>query len=390
MDAPCIRSVSFPAGTRGRRRIAWAAALLVLLTARPASALVIQFDAPALVGTAAMAALERAADTWEAVFRDPVTVNVSVDLLSLGSPSVLGQTSSVVLAGPHDLIRDAMAFDGLAESDDGVVAYLPTVSEFSATVLGLAPNVFFGLSGELSATKANLKALGFDAASLDASFGVADASIQFNADFPFDFDRGDGVSPNLTDFETVAAHEIGHVLGFDSVVDTVDLLAAFGIVVDLSPRTLDLFRFDPAQVPTTTAEFTSAPRLLVPGFPDFFTFEDQFPAVFADLDNLFPLSTGFYLGDGRQASHWKDNDLTGSLVGMMDPTLALGQHFTLSAADIRALDLIGWDFDPAVGEPASIALVVAALLLLPLAACGGLSGAGSRQGLGSYLVNVLR
>jgi hypothetical protein len=230
----------------------------------------------------------------------------------------------------------------------------------------LAPGVVFGLTGNLSATKANLKALGFDAVSLDANFGAQDASMAFNADFPFDFDRSDGISPGFMDFETVAAHEIGHVLGFDSVVDTVDLLAAFGIVADLSPRTLDLFRFEQGNVPASPAEFTSAPRLLVPGFPDFSTFDDQFPAVFADLDNVFPLSTGFYLGDGRQASHWKDNDLGGSLVGMMDPTLSFGQSFTLSAADIRALDLIGWDFDPAVGEPPSVVLVLAALLLLPL------------------------
>jgi hypothetical protein len=366
MDAPCIASAPHSASATARWWVACAAALLVLITTRPANALLIHFDAPGLAGGPALAALERAADTWEAVFRDPVTVNVTADLLTLGSASVIGQTSSVVLAAPHDVIRDAMEFDGLAESDDGVVAYLPRASEFSATVLGLAPGVVFGLTGNLSATKANLKALGFDAVSLDANFGAQDASMAFNADFPFDFDRSDGISPGFMDFETVAAHEIGHVLGFDSVVDTVDLLAAFGIVADLSPRTLDLFRFEQGNVPASPAEFTSAPRLLVPGFPDFSTFDDQFPAVFADLDNVFPLSTGFYLGDGRQASHWKDNDLGGSLVGMMDPTLSFGQSFTLSAADIRALDLIGWDFDPAVAEPPSVALVLAALLLLPL------------------------
>jgi hypothetical protein len=366
MDAAFDLSTARPAGAGVRRSFACALALCLLLTSPPGGALVISIDAPRLVGTPALAAFQRAAGAWETLFQDPVSVKINADLLSLGSTTVLGQTSSVLLQADHDLIRDAMAFDGLAESDDGVVAYLPRASEFRATVLGLAPGVVFGLTGSLSATKANLKALGFDAGFLDTTFGPADASIEFNADFPFDFDRSDGIAPGATDFETVAAHEIGHVLGFDSVVDTVDVFAAFGMVTDISPRTLDLFRFAEGRAPSTPAEFTTRERLLVPGFPDFLTFEDQFPAVFADLDNAYPLSTGFFLGDGFQASHWKDNDLGGTLLGMMDPSLAAGQIFDISAADIRALDLIGWDFDPVVGEPPSAVLLAVALLAVAL------------------------
>ena len=42
----------------------------------------------------------------------------------------------------------------------------------------------------------------------------------------------------------------------------------------------------------------------------------------------------------------------------MDPTLSSGSAFGLTAADIRALDLIGWDQveATAVPEPASILL----------------------------------
>jgi hypothetical protein len=362
MDAQPVLPILRLARPSPRRLAACAFALIGLLATAPAKALVITIDAPGLAGTPALAAFERAADAWEAVFQDPVEVNIAAALVPLASASIIGQTSSVLLAAPHNVIRDAMEADGLAESDDGIVASLPRASEFSATVLGLAPGVFFGLNGDLSASKANLKALAFDANFLDTVFGPRDASIEFNTNFPFDFDRSDGLSPGSMDFETVAAHEIGHVLGFDSVVDTVDQLAAFGLVADVAPRTLDLFRFEQGAEPTSPTEFTTAPRLLVPGLPDFFTFEDQFPAVFADLDNVYPLSTGFFLGDGRQASHWKDNDLGNPLVGLMDPSLAPGQTFNISAADIRALDLIGWDFDPAIGEPASSVLLAIALL----------------------------
>ena len=345
-----------------RRRLAGALAAIAAVLASappPAKALVINVDAPGLEASVALAAFQRAAGAWERLFTDPVAVNISLAFLPL-DPVVLGETSSVLLEGPYNLIRDAMVADALAEPDDGIVAHLPASDAFTATVLGLDEDTAFGLNGNLSATKANLKALGFD---LDADFGARDASIFFNTDFEFDFDRRDGVSAGLTDFESVAAHEIGHVLGFDSVVDTVDLFAAAGLAIDLAPRTLDLFRFAEGDAPTTPQEFTDAARLLVPGFLDFSTFGDLFPAVFSDVDSTYPLSTGFFLGDGRQASHWKDDAYTGMRIGLMDPSLARAESFEITAADVRALDLIGWDFQPTVSEPASGLLVALAILL---------------------------
>ena len=49
--------------------------------------------------------------------------------------------------------------------------------------------------------------------------------------------------------------------------------------------------------------------------------------------------------------------------GLTMSAKARGQGFAISAADIRALDLIGWDFDPAVGEPPSVELLVFTLLI---------------------------
>jgi len=353
---------------RLRRRLAAVLVVAAVFAPAPAKALSINIDAPGLVGSEALAAFERAANAWERVFSDPVEVNISADLLPLGSPTVLGQTSSVLLEGDYDLVRDAMVLDGLSESDDGVVAYLPTSGQFTATVLG-TPFGAFGLNGGLSATKANLKALRFDllGIDLDGLFGARDATIEFNSAFQFDFDRSDGVTPGLTDFETVAAHEIGHVLGFDSVVDTVENLLFSGIITDVAPRTLDLFRFEVGNEPTNPNEFTSAARLLVPGFVDPLTFDDVYAAVFSDLDISYRLSTGFFLGDGRQASHWKDDNLTGIHIGLMDPSLARAQIFDITPADIRALDLIGWDYEPAVAEPPSGVLLALALLALLIA-----------------------
>jgi hypothetical protein len=144
-------------------------------------------------------------------------VNINADLALLGDSNIIDQASSLILVGGYDLIRNAIVADAAAETDDGVVSFLPTAAQFGAFL-----PTDFGLSGSLGASKANLKALGFT--NLDADFGTTDATITFNNAFAFDFDNSDGVGAGLLDFATVAAHEIGHALGFLSVVDRIDSL----------------------------------------------------------------------------------------------------------------------------------------------------------------------
>ena len=294
----------------------------------------LQANAPAL------AAFERAAATWESYISDPVTVNINADVLNLGSPTVLGQASSVMLAGGHDGIRNAMVADSAGESDDGVVALLPTAAQMSFTT---APGMTY--AGNISISKANAKALGYTG--LDTLFGISDATIEFNSAFAFDYDRSDGIAPGMFDFESVALHEIGHALGFLSAVDDVDFAVSQNQTIEVQPTTLDLFRFASggAGNPTTASDFTTGARNLEPGSA----------AIFDDLNLEAAFSTGLG-GDDRQASHWKDNNLTGVLIGALDPTIAPQQVFVLSGADLRAFDLIGWDM-VSVPEPASMLLM---------------------------------
>ncbi len=295
----------------------------------------LQANAPAL------AAFERAAATWESYISDPVTVNINADVLNLGAPTILGQASSVMFVGGHNVIRNAMVADGVGESDDGVVALLPTAAQMSFTT---APGMTY--AGNISISKANAKALGFTG--LDTVFGISDASIEFNSAFAFDYDRSDGIAPGMFDFESVALHEIGHALGFLSAVDDVDFAVSQNQTIEVQPTTLDLFRFASggAGNPTTASEFTTGARNLEPGPA----------AIFDDLSLEAAFSTGFFGGDGRQASHWKDNGLTGVLIGSLDPTIAPQQVFVLSGADLRAFDLIGWDI-VSIPEPASMLLM---------------------------------
>ena len=291
----------------------------------------------------ALNAFNNAAARWEALLLEPITLNLDVDMASL-PPNVLGSTSSTTFFTGYDNLRNMVAADAsapgdaipghaLPESDAAVEApflnQLPTAAQFVAS----RPAGVGNLVG-MSATRANLLALGVAPGSLTGN----DGSITFSTGFSFDFDPSDGIDAGKIDFEGVATHEIGHALGFVSEVDWIDYLMATGGSSDLYPTPLDLFRFDSA--PTN---FTTDPRNLVPGGSHILWDGRDGTAI--------GMSTGVYYGDGRQASHWKDNNG----LGLMDPTIGYGELGVISANDLRAFDLIGWDVVP---EPATLSLLL--------------------------------
>lgn len=291
----------------------------------------------------ALAAFNRAADQWEAFIADPIVVTINADLASLGA-GILGSANSVILFADYTTIRDAMVADAADEPDDVVATLLPTAAGYT----GLLP-VGFGFDGNLQVTKANAKALGFTG--LDGLFGVSDGDITFSTNFNFDFDNSNGVTAGYYDFESVAAHEIGHSLGFVSDVDYVDYVLDLNATSqEVRPTTLDMFRFDDAAAdnPASLGDFLTFPRSLVPGNVEHFDQISGGPG--GDVEVLF--STGLSQGDGRQASHWKDS----FGLGVMDPTLSAGEISLVTPNDLRAFDLMGYEINQ-VPEPNSLALL---------------------------------
>lgn len=291
--------------------------------------------------TPALDALDRAAAMWSSRIDDPIEVNITTEFKDLSNASIIGTASSRLLrtnADFTDVVIDQLKLDALAEADDGIVAALPALIDLK---FALPPGITF--ADQLSGTKANFKALGFS--NLDSMFGLEDAEINFNTEFDFDFNNSDGVTPGFMDFETVAAHELGHALGFFSSVDALDM----GITDPIVPTLLDLFRFGPDFNPSNATEFNTFERNLIPGVATFFD----------DTDDEYLFSTGVTQGDGAQASHWKDTNS----IGVLDPTLETGQIFPVSEADFRALDLSGYDIS-AVPLPPGFLLFSSALLLL--------------------------
>lgn len=291
----------------------------------------------------ALAAFNRAAAMWTdrlttAPTVGAITVEIDADLTNLGNSGVIGQTGSAAFTRAYGEVRDKIAATAAGQPGKAILTSLPNAVQITSALTLPTGRTF---DGTLTMTTANAKAIGYNPGA------GADATITFNSQFNFDYDRTNGVSG--TDFQTVAAHEIGHALGFVSAVDDIDATTA-GQYPNITLNPLDLVRFNAnGPKPTTAAAFATTARELRPGQE----------AVTSDTVNEYRMSTGEAKGDQRQASHWKDDQLLGPRIGIMDPTLGAGEVWDVSDADLRAFELIGYNLAP-VPEPATVLGLAAA------------------------------
>jgi hypothetical protein len=300
-----------------------------------------------LVGNVpALDALTRAADQWEAIFVNPITVRIQADMVNVGRTDFLAATTSVVSSESYDAVRNAMVADAVDSPSKNINTFLPTSSELRFDVptgINVATNEVF-LSQNLA------MALDIPVNNPIPSF------IDFNSQFSWDFNRSNGIDPQKFDFEAVAVHELGHALGLNySGVDVVGSCQQAGETnCSIVPGIMDLFRFEQGAVPSAPSEFSTFARSL----------SHEVETVFSDSRSQFAMSTGIF-GDGFQAAHWKFSEITETRIGIMSPTFAPGEMPSIQFADVRALELLGYD-RRTVGapEPAAIWVVVSGLLML--------------------------
>src|ERR1700738_4333982 len=160
-----------------------------------------------------------AANRWEAIVSTPITVVIDVDYGTtfFGQPypssSIIGATGLDSVERPFSDVRQRLINSASTTIEQQLYNALPASA---------VPVEFGGITSDVTSvelTTANARALGTVPDISDpnsVALGQGDAGIGFNSAFQFDLDPNDGISAGLTDFDSVASHEIGHALGFVS------------------------------------------------------------------------------------------------------------------------------------------------------------------------------
>jgi hypothetical protein len=292
----------------------------------PANALTFNFTPAAGTSQQAIDGFTAAGNMWSSIFTDNVTININIDYLALGA-GTLGQARSYSNYYGYQQFRTALAGDATTVDDARAVSSLANGSTYKTLINHTSDNP--NGSGSLTAytydsnwvevNNANAKALGLIGNS------AIDADISFSSLFTWDFDRSNGITSGAFDFVGVAAHEIGHALGFVSGVDYID--GAVDTAFQSSAiAALDLFRYSTASNAVGAIDITAGTS-------------DKYFSLDNGATKIASFATGTVLGDGRQASHWKDN----LGLGIMDPTTAAGEVLQITNNDAQALDTIGWN-----------------------------------------------
>jgi hypothetical protein len=339
--------------------------IAIALCAAGSAAAAPTFNFQFIAGTSAQAqqGFMDAAARWSSLVDDNVTVNLTVGFNPL-APGILGQAQSAQQLYSYGTFRSALGADATSSFDTTAVASLDPGASFGMLLnrTSNSPNgagsaaPYLDNDGDannsvLRITTASAKALGLAVApqTLAGCIGPCDGFIQFNTSFGFDFTPNDGIDASAYDFVGVAAHEIGHAMGFISGVDVLDTNSTGNFFNDSDftfVNSLDLFRYSATSAALGVIDWTADNR-----------------AKYLSLDGgatAGPLfSNGMVHGDGRQASHWKDN----LFIGLMDPTAGQGELLAISQNDLLAMDVIGWNVST-IPEPSTLGMLAAGLLVL--------------------------
>jgi hypothetical protein len=173
-------------------------------------------------------------------------------------------------------------------------------------------------------------------------------AIEIMSTAPWDFDPDDGIAPAAVDFVGVALHEIGHVIGFTTRCGTTETNPNSPLTVSA----FDLFRFRPG---VNRSTFATAPRILTAGGVQVHFSDGPELALSTARLNL----TG---GDGFSGDHWKDDTLTGTRLGIMDPQQRLGLLLDVTTHDLQALRAMGYLLVGVPRDPSPYAVPVDAVL----------------------------
>ncbi len=318
------------------------------------------------LGTQARSGFERAAGLFSGLFKDNATIRLDVQFSALGA-GILGSTGSTTNTVGYNNVRGALNSDAKTFFDRKAIGTLgtgpisfvtnepPAGGAIDSRLRSLDANDTFD-NNNLNVNTAQMKAMGLNPVYTAGNITQRDGIVSFSSAFTWDFDPTDGITPGSFDFVGVAAHEIGHALGFRSGVDLADTNALPGVrppgargLNNIAWGTVhDLFRYG-------IFEGNTVRDWSIGGTPCY---------SINGVNCIASLSTGRLNGDLRQASHWKDDVLLNIAppLGLMDPT-ATGPGGTrpsqvFTKFDRIAFDAMGYDLASAVPEPQTWAMMI--------------------------------
>ena len=264
-----------------------------------------------------------AAGIWESRISSDVTINIQVGMVSL-APNTIGQAGSQWYSASYSDFRATLEQKATSSTDAAFLSTLPTGNTYSRLINqtndtpGTDPYAtWVDTQSMIYINGGNAKALGL----LSATNSALDALIQFNTAFSFDYKRSNGIASNQKDFVGAAAHEIGHALGFMSIVDDIDIYG--GNAVDFLNLPMDFMRYSATSFALGISDVSAGPEY-----------------KFTYINGVsMPMSLGVNIGDGQQASHF---NVAGGL-GIMAPTASYGQKLTVTGNDLLVMDALGWE-----------------------------------------------
>jgi len=176
---------------------------------------------------------------------------------------------------------------------------------------------------------------------VDWSISGTSGETSFNPDFDWDYDPSNGVGYWDYCFQSVAIHEVGHVLGFISRAES-------WYQPNSDIYTLDIFRFQRTDGagnynPDTYSQFQSTPRLVDYNNPNDNHNSNTFYYDGSDIE--------YRMADGNtdQASHFRY-----SVYALMAPSFGSGDTYYpdfFKTPDLDMFDAIGWDYSGSVDPP---------------------------------------
>lgn len=310
-----------------------------------------------------IAAMETAGMIWSDYLADDITVNIHVESTNvLDSNIVGGALPGIVADYNYGKFRSLLNNDSTSFLDNTAYSSLSVKQEhghekftawFDTGISGYTED-----SGDLNLTRANAKAIGAinpHKSGLDGYILMSDLSGS-SASWNYDL-ANDSVNDNSLDYLSVATHEIGHILGFVSGVDQIDIdkysdwnslwsdyadrgdgvQGRMDEILDYATP-LDMFRYSSK---SKQADMNN----LFYNVIDFSTSQQAYFSLDGGDTLMYQLAQGQDdnegWGDGYQASHWKQKN--SDRIGIMDPLIDLGQRRQISNRDMVAFDVIGYD-----------------------------------------------